>query len=51
MANPEHPDVVKQGLAAIRPWRSEHPDEETLDLRAAFPREADLRGADLMGRT
>jgi hypothetical protein len=41
MANSEHVDVVKEGEAAIRVWREQHPDER-LDLV-----DANLHGADL----
>ena len=41
MANSEHVDVVKEGEAAIRVWREQHPDAR-LDLV-----DADLHGADL----
>jgi hypothetical protein len=46
MANSEHVDVVKEGEAAIRVWREQHPDER-LDLVDADLRGADLQGADL----
>ena len=46
MANPEHVEIVKQGAAAIRKWREEHPNER-LDLSEANLREDNLRGADL----
>jgi hypothetical protein len=38
MANPEHIDLVKQGVLEIRRWRDANPNE-LLDLR-----EADLAG-------
>jgi hypothetical protein len=41
MANPEHVEVVKQGVEAIRQWQEENP-EVRLNLR-----EADLSGASL----
>jgi hypothetical protein len=51
MTNPEHVDIVKQGVEAIRRWRQENPDTR-LDLGGVEPRGpdpdmADLRGADL----
>ena len=43
MANPEHVEVVKQGIWQVSQWREAHPGER-LDLR-----EADLIGVDLSG--
>ena len=48
MANQEHVEVVRQGAGAIAEWRETHPGE-TLDLRGATLRWADLSGADLTG--
>jgi uncharacterized protein YjbI with pentapeptide repeats len=41
MANPEHVEIVKQGVLAIRRWRDANPNE-WLDLR-----EADLAGVEI----
>ncbi len=39
MPNPEHMEIIKQGVAAWNKWREQHPDIRP-DLRAA----ADFRG-------
>jgi uncharacterized protein YjbI with pentapeptide repeats len=46
MANPEHVEIVKQGVEAIAKWRKENPDVR-LDLVGADLREANLLRADL----
>ena len=47
MANPEHVEIVKQGVEAIRAWQNENPKVQ-LDLRDADLQEADLTEAKLM---
>ncbi|MGA3054364.1 MAG: toll/interleukin-1 receptor domain-containing protein [Candidatus Korobacteraceae bacterium] len=56
MANPEHLEILKQGVGEWNKWRDEHPDvvpdlrEANLrgaDLSAAYFAKADLRQADL----
>ena len=51
MANPEHVDLLQQGVAAITAWRSAHPDErldlEKADLTGIILPDADLQGARL----
>jgi hypothetical protein len=53
MANPEHVELVKQGMEAIRKWREENPDVRPdlsevdlgkTDLSGAFLSRADLAG-------
>src|SRR5664280_238358 len=46
MANPEHLEILKQGVDQWNKWRREHP-ELRLDLTAADLEEADLRDATL----
>ena len=46
MANQEHLDILKQGVAVWNGWRQEHPDIEP-DLSESDMRVADLRGANL----
>ena len=46
MPNPEHVEIVKQGVEAIVEWRDSHPDER-LDLANADLSGADLSDADL----
>ncbi len=47
MANSEHLEIVRGGVAAIAAWRAAH--DERLDLRGANLRGAYLSGADLSG--
>jgi hypothetical protein len=53
MANPEHLQILRQGVEARNQWRRQHedirPDLREADLRGADLVEADLRGADLTG--
>src|ERR1035441_9404312 len=46
MANPEHLEILKQGVEQWNEWRKEHPDAGP-DLSEADLREADLFNADL----
>ena len=46
MANPEHVEILKQGVEVWNRWRDENPGVEP-DLRGADLREADLREAHL----
>src|SRR5664280_566294 len=46
MANPEHLEILKQGVEQWNEWREEHPDVHP-DLRWADLDQADLSGADL----
>ncbi len=51
MANPEHLEILKQGVEQWNKWRKEHPevrpDLSGADLCRANLSEADLSGADL----
>ncbi len=60
MANPEHLDILKQGVAVWNAWREEHVEQPDLyqadlngaqlyraNLRSAYLSEADLQGANL----
>lgn len=53
MANPEHLEILKQGVKAWNKWRIENivvnPDFRDADLRGADLRGANLRGAHLRG--
>ena len=53
MANPEHLEILKQGVEQWNRWRKEHwrvdPDLSGVNLAGADLREADLREADLSG--
>ena len=46
MANPEHLEILMEGVEQWNEWRKEHPDVRP-DLREAYLDGADLRGADL----
>lgn len=46
MANPEHLDILKQGVEVWNAWRAEHPDL-TPDLADADLQNATLKGVDL----
>jgi uncharacterized protein YjbI with pentapeptide repeats len=48
MANPEHVELVKQGVEAIAAWRAAHPDGR-LDLEKAELEGIQLCGANLQG--
>src|SRR5208283_380815 len=48
MANPEHLEILKQGVEQWNKWREEHPEVRP-DLSEANLGEADLREADLSG--
>ncbi len=48
MANPEHLDLLKQGVSVWNAWREENEGVQ-VDLREADLRGADLRGAKLNG--
>ncbi len=50
MANPEHLEILKQGVEAWNQWREQNPQTKP-DLSGAILREANLRGADLGGAT
>jgi len=49
MANDEHVEKLKQGVAAWNAWREKNPDIRYPDLSGADLRGWDLRTADLMG--
>ena len=46
MANPDHLQKLREGVAAWNQWRSENPDV-AIDLHSADLRDAELRGANL----
>ncbi len=48
MANPEHLEILKQGVEQWNKWRMEHPDVHP-DLREANLEKAELGGANLSG--
>jgi hypothetical protein len=48
MANPEHPEILKQGVKAWNKWRSEHPDVFP-NLSGTVLSGVDLSGANLNG--
>ena len=48
MANPEHVEIVKQGVAVIAAWRKKYPDIR-FELGQANLSESELRWADLSG--
>src|ERR1051326_1912866 len=47
MANPEHLEILKQGVKVWNKWREEHADTQP-DLNKADLKDIDLRGASLM---
>ena len=55
MANPEHLQILQQGVEAWNQWRKQHedikPDLNEADLRYTILAGADLREADLFGAT
>ena len=50
MANPDHLQKVREGVAAWNQWRAENPDV-AIDLSGADLRDAELRGANLREAT
>jgi uncharacterized protein YjbI with pentapeptide repeats len=47
MANPEHLEILKQGVGVWNKWRSDHPDVRA-DLHRAYLRGTNLGGANLI---
>ena len=49
MANPDHLQLLQQGIEAWNAWRDQHRDIRRPDLSGAQLMRADLRAAHLMG--
>jgi len=49
MANPEHVEILKQGVEAWNHWRSEHPDVIPELANVDFTRADDWKGTSIEG--